>query len=137
MLEKLTRVFLAAVVTVGLSAPLASADDKKPITSKVVFVDGDRRVVTTYWDTTYGHDGCPAGYDRRDNMCWRKGVTKRSYLVGSPLASTVVYEDVPSVLYTQMSPPPAGYRYVMVDGDVLLMNTATRLIADAIVRAFR
>ena len=137
MIKQVSRVFLAVVAAAGICIPAANADDKVKITEKVVFVDGDRTVVRTYWDKTYGTDGCPPGYDRRDDTCWRKGMTKRSYVVGQPLASTIVYEEVPNVLVTRMTPAPTGYRYVTVDGDVLLMNTASRLISDAIVRAFR
>jgi Ni/Co efflux regulator RcnB len=33
---------------------------------------------------------------------------------------------------TRLGPPPAGYEYVMVDGDLLKMAVGTRLVVDAI-----
>jgi len=53
-------------------------------------------------------------------------------VVGQRLPSVVVVERVPVVLVPRLRPAPVGYEYVVVDGDVLLMRTRTRLIVDAI-----
>jgi hypothetical protein len=44
----------------------------------------------------------------------------------------VVVQPLPRVLVTQLGPAPAGYRYVLVDGDVLKLAVGTRLVVDAI-----
>jgi hypothetical protein len=44
----------------------------------------------------------------------------------------VVYAPVPQVLVTRLGPAPAGYEYVVVDGDVLKLAVGTRLVVDAI-----
>ena len=64
------------------------------------------------------------------------GVTTRRYVIGRPLARTIVYEPLPTVLAPQLRPAPAGYQYAVVDGDVVLINTASRVIADAIAHIF-
>ena len=50
----------------------------------------------------------------------------------SRLPPTVIYDPVPPVLVQQLAPVPPGYDYVRVDNDVLLMDMANRMVADAI-----
>jgi hypothetical protein len=38
----------------------------------------------------------------------------------------------PRALVTRLGPPAPGYRYVMVDGDLLKMAVGTRLVVDVI-----
>ena len=45
---------------------------------------------------------------------------------------SVVYYPLPPPLVQQLAPVPPGYEYVQVDNDVLLMDMANRLVADAI-----
>ena len=49
--------------------------------------------------------------------------------MGEPLPRQVAYYPLPRELYARLTPPPYGYQYVRVDNDILLMMTATRLIA--------
>jgi Ni/Co efflux regulator RcnB len=101
---------------------------------RVVFVDDDRTVVRTWWTDTYGRGNCPPGLAKKHNGCLPPGQAKKRYVVGQRLPRSVVYEVVPVVLRPRLRPAPVGYDYVVVDGDVLLMQAATRLVADAIVR---
>ena len=48
------------------------------------------------------------------------------------MPSEVYYEPLPPALIVQLSPPPAGYQYVRVANDVLMMAIGTRLIAGAV-----
>ena len=98
----------------------------------VVFSDRDRSLVRTYWIDTYGRGNCPPGLAKKNNGCLPPGQARKRYVVGRPLPATVVYEPLPSVLVTRLGPPPQGYQYVMVDGDVLKLAIGTRLVADAI-----
>ena len=52
--------------------------------------------------------------------------------MGQPLPPAVVYYPLPPVLVQRLAPVPPGYEYVQVDNDVLLMDMANRLVADAI-----
>ncbi len=81
------------------------------------FRDHDRVVVREYYNAHPGR--------------WNRPQHAR-YVVGQPLARTVVYRPVPQPVLMQLAPPPPHYRYVQVDGDVLLMSDITRVIADAI-----
>jgi len=97
---------------------------------RVVFVDADRQVVRSWWRHTYGRN-CPPGLARKDNGCMPPGQAKKRYVVGQALPPAVVIVGVPSGL--RLSAAPAGYRYVYVDGDILLIDAASRLVADVIV----
>ena len=97
---------------------------------RVVFVDTDRQVVRSWWRRTYGRN-CPPGLARKDNGCLPPGQAKRRYVVGQALPPTVVIGRVPSGL--RLRAAPVGYRYAYVDGDILLIDAVSRLVADVIV----
>jgi len=99
---------------------------------RVVFVDNDRVAYRNWWRSTYGAN-CPPGLARKDNGCLPPGLATRRYAVGQRLPTTVVIGKVPSGL--RLSVAPAGYRYAYVDGDLLLVDTTSRLIADVIFNA--
>jgi hypothetical protein len=134
------RILAVAAVALALAVP-AAAQGKghgrgKAKGKRVVFVDNDRTVVRTYWVDTYGRGNCPPGLAKKRNGCLPPGQARKRYVIGRPLPRTVVYERVPVALLPRLSAVPAGYEYVVVDGDVLLMNAASRVIADAIVNLF-
>jgi len=97
---------------------------------RVVFVDADRQAARSWWRQSYGRN-CPPGLARKANGCLPPGQAKKRYVVGRALAPSVVIVGVPSGL--RLSVAPAGYRYVYVDGDILLIDAASRLVADVIV----
>lgn len=131
-----------ALVALALVVPSAQgfAKDKgkhkgKPVkvekvkVDHVVFVDSDRSAYRNWWRSTYGAN-CPPGLARKDNGCLPPGLAKRRYVIGQPLPTTVVIGAVPSGLRLRAAPP--GYRYAYVDGDLLLIDTTTLLVADVI-----
>lgn len=84
------------------------------------FGDGYTRIVTTYY-------GRP---------CWSysgwRGDWRRPYDIGYALPPGLGYGPPPPGLYRRLPPAPYGYSYVSVDGDLLLIADATRLVVDAI-----
>jgi hypothetical protein len=98
---------------------------------RMIVPDRDRTTVYTYYRSEFAR-GCPPGLARQGNGCLPPGQARKLWIVGQPLPPTVVYEPVPPVLVQQLAPVPAGYGYVRVDNDVLLMDMANRLVADAI-----
>jgi Ni/Co efflux regulator RcnB len=99
---------------------------------RVVIVDADRAAYRDWWRQSYGRN-CPPGLAKKDNGCLPPGQAKKRYVVGQRLPRTVVLEKIPVGL--RLSAAPAGYRYAYVDGDLLLIDTASRLVADVIVHA--
>ena len=56
----------------------------------------------------------------------------KKWAIGSPLPRDVVYYDLPSALVNIIGPPPSGYRFVRVASDILMINSGTRMVVDAI-----
>lgn len=94
----------------------------------VVFVGSDRDIIRAYLGNEYRRS-CPPGLAKKHNGCRPPGHTK-SYRIGDPLM--VGWEPVPNVLLSRLHPAPYGYRYVMVDQDVLLIGEATKHVIDAV-----
>jgi hypothetical protein len=145
------RILIAALMAAGLFALPATADqgkgkgkskgkekekvvvkDKDDRREVVVFTDRDRDRVRTYWVETYGRGKCPPGLAKKNNGCRPPGLAKERYVVGQPLPRTIVIERLPPVLVTRLGPPPVGYEYGIVDGDVIKLAVGTRLVVDAI-----
>ena len=98
----------------------------------VVFNDHDRDEVHRYWADTFGRGNCPPGLAKKHNGCLPPGQAKKGYVVGHPLPTAVVIQPLPPVLVTRLGPPPAGYQYAVIDGDVVKLAIGTRLVVDAI-----
>ena len=125
----MTRALVSAVLAAGMAASAVSALAAER--RVVVFSDGDRQVVRTYYTETY-RDGCPPGLIRSGDDCLPSGIMQREYVVGRPLARSVVIGPVPDGLATRLTVAPRPYRYGLVDGDVVMYDPATRLVRDAI-----
>ena len=143
------RAVLIALVSVLCAAMIspASADNDKnkgqgrdnpnmgrgagpgPQGQQVVIYDRDRDTVRTWYRDKYAAGRCPPGLAKKNNGCLPPGQAKRMWNMGEPLPRQVPYYPLPRELYTQLTLPPYGYQYVRVDNDILLMMTATRLIA--------
>jgi len=91
----------------------------------------DRVVVRGYYVEAERGGHCPPGLAKKHNGCLPPGQAKK-WVIGQPLPPTVVYAPLPPALVVQLTPPPSGYRYVQVAGDILMIAGGTRLVVDAI-----
>jgi hypothetical protein len=98
----------------------------------IVISDRDRNATYSYYRTEYSAGRCPPGLAKKDNGCLPPGQAKKQWEVGRPLPREAYYEELPPPLLMQLSPAPAGYQYVRVANDVLMMAVGTRLIAGAV-----
>ena len=98
----------------------------------VVFNDTQRGAVRTYFADTYGRGNCPPGLAKKNNGCLPPGQAKKRYVVGQRLPGAVVIVDLPPALSTRIGAAPAGYRYGIVDGDLVKLAVGTMLVVDAI-----
>ena len=64
--------------------------------------------------------GCPPGLAKKHNGCMPPGQAKK-LAVGHPLPPGAVY-TIPRHVRTQLPPPPAGYRYAVVNNRVVLVS---------------
>lgn len=100
--------------------------------------DNDRQVIVQYITVDYGshrkdrghnkHRGHAHGHHKREHNVHYY----QPYAIGKRLPDTVQWRPIPRDLHARLKPVPAGYRYVQVDNDVLLMSEATKLVIDAI-----
>jgi hypothetical protein len=107
-------------------------DAEKDVHVTVHFGDHDRDVVRKYFVQTHGRGHCPPGLAKKNNGCLPPGQAKKRYTVGRRLPSSVVVKDLPRDIAIQLGPAPRGYRYGVVDGDIVKMATGTALVVDAI-----
>jgi Ni/Co efflux regulator RcnB len=100
-----------------------------PQGQQIEIYDRDRDTVRTWYRNEYAAGRCPPGLAKKNNGCLPPGQAKRMWNMGDPLPRQVAYYPLPRELHTRLTPPSYGYQYVRVDNDILLMMTATRLIA--------
>jgi Ni/Co efflux regulator RcnB len=98
----------------------------------IVFGDTDRQVAHSYFEKQYGRGNCPPGLAKKNNGCLPPGQAKKRYVVGHALPREVVWVEPPHELVVALKPCPPGYKYVMVDGDLVKLAVGTMLVVDAI-----
>ena len=97
-----------------------------------MFNGHDRDEVHRYWVDSYGRGNCPPGLAKKHNGCLPPGQAKKRYTVGHRLSERIVLVEPPPDLVVRIGPPPDGYRYAVVDGDLLKLAVGTLLVVDAI-----
>ncbi len=133
------RRFFALVVAVAIVSPIVVSAEK-PNKHKgksngevtVVFSGAQREAVRSYFVTEHGRGKCPPGLAKKNKGCLPPGQAKKRYVVGHSLPRGIVIGDLPVELSIRIGHPPAGYRYGMIDGDVVELAVGTMLVIDAI-----
>lgn len=95
------------------------------------FGDRQRSVVREYYTEQFHHGHCPPGLAKKGNGCMPPGQA-RKWRMGYPLPRDVVYYELPPQVIIDMGPPPAGYKYVRVAADILMIAVGTGMVVDAI-----
>ena len=96
------------------------------------FAPTERELVRGYYVEHHGKGHCPPGLAKKQNGCLPPGQAKKRYAIGRPLDPTIVIAPVPQNLEVRIGPPPAGYVYGMVDGDLVKLAVGTLLVVDAV-----
>jgi Ni/Co efflux regulator RcnB len=97
---------------------------------EIRFGSDDRRIVSDYYGNAVRGGHCPPGLAKKNNGCMPPGQAKK-WSVGRPLPGDVRYYPLPHDLEMRLRPAPAGYRYVQVAGDVLMIAVGTAMVVDA------
>lgn len=94
------------------------------------FGDQQRSVANGYYTEQYRAGRCPPGLAKKNNGCMPPGQAKK-YMIGQPLPRDVVFYPVPATVSVRLGVPPAGYKYVRVATDILLIAVGTSMVVDA------
>jgi hypothetical protein len=141
LMGRLVVGLVAAAVLSGAPPLLADKPEKSKGKSKsqgqdaalvVTFTADQRQSAQSYFVEKHGRGGCPPGLAKKNNGCLPPGQAKRRYAIGHALPRDLATERLPAELSVRIGPPPAGYAYVMLDGDVLKLAAGTMLVVDAI-----
>jgi len=98
----------------------------------VVFNDTQRGAARDYFVAAHGRGNCPPGLAKKNNGCLPPGQAKKRYAVGQRLPNGIVLADLPRELSVRIGAAPSGYRYGLVDGDLVKLAVGTMLVVDAI-----
>jgi hypothetical protein len=98
----------------------------------LVFSATQRDAARSYFVKEHGRGNCPPGLAKKHNGCLPPGQAKKRYVVGHSLPQGLVVEEVPVELSVRIGPAPPGYRYGILDGDLLKLAVGTTLVVDAI-----
>lgn len=134
-----------AGLLVALGLPAAAGDkgkqkgkkEKKSESSAAVevsvhFSTEQRHAVEAWFVERHGRGGCPPGLAKKSNGCLPPGQAKKRYAIGEPLPPGVESHPPAAEVRVRLGEPPAGFRYVMVDGDLVKLAVGTMLVVDAI-----
>ena len=81
-----------------------------------------------------GQKFCPPGLEKKNNDCMPPGQLKK-WTKGRALPHDVYFRPLSNWGDYDLEPPPYGHVYGSVDGDILLIRAATRLVVDAVILA--
>lgn len=95
------------------------------------FGEPQRQAVRNYYEPQIRAGKCPPGLAKKGNGCQPPGQAKK-WRLGQPLPGTVTVYPVPQSVTLQIGLPPAGYKYVRVASDILLIAIGTSMVIDAI-----
>ena len=133
---------VALVSILAVAVPVTATADKpgkkhkgeKDADARIVvtFGPGERERARLFFQESYGRGKCPPGLAKKNNGCLPPGQAKKRYLVGHRLPPNVVIVALPLELERRLGPPADGYRYGIVDGDLVKLAVGTLLVVDAI-----
>ena len=125
---------LSVVGSVALSAqkPKKQKGKSQETQVTVVFIDTQREAARSYFVKQHGRGQCPPGLAKKNNGCLPPGQAKKRYVIGHPLSHGIVVGELPVELSVRIGTAPAGYRYGIVDGDLVKLAVGTLLVVDAI-----
>jgi hypothetical protein len=134
-------IVILSVAGLALVWPAAAQTDKPPArpaapaaqsplpTLSMIVPPRDREAVYAFYRAEVAAGRCPPPLVRKDKACSAPGASKPVWKLDRPLADGVKGEPPPAALIGKLSPSPAGYQYLRVDNDILVVGIGTRIVA--------
>lgn len=115
----------------GKGGPHASQDRHGGGVSINISIGGDdRAILQDYFGGVARSGRCPPGLAKKNNGCMPPGQAKQ-WTMGRRLGPEVIFHSLPPDLYGRLH-VPAGYRYVRVGADILMIAVGTGMVVDAV-----
>lgn len=132
------RTIFLSLFTVTLLAftavPSVARADGAPVLSQ-----HERQIILSYYrDLNALHTGGPRYRDPHAHRKHSKGLPPgilKNLRRGKPVPPGIAMHRLPAGLAARLPPPPRGYERIVLDGRVLLVDIATRVIHDVLVDA--
>lgn len=106
---------------------------REDIKQGAYFDDRQRDSVRQYYSHNYGNGKrCPPGLAKKHNGCMPPGHAGH-WQIGQPVPRGVTVYTVPQPVIRLLPPPPYGYRYARIGGDIVLVQQQNNLIVDIII----
>lgn len=100
------------------------------------FTESQREAARRGYEEHYaGGKRCPPGLAKKNNGCMPPGQA-RKWAVGEPVPAGVVTYAVPQPVLVALPPPPMGFRYLRMGGDVVLVRINGNLVVDVMLNIF-
>src|SRR5512141_3403414 len=122
---RLTMALLACLLLPTLAAAEKPDKGGKHGEAAAVFAAPEKDTARGYFVETHGRGNCPPGLAKKHNGCLPPGQAKKRYVVGRPLPRGIVVEELPAELSVRIGSAPAGYRYGILDGDLVKLAAGT------------
>lgn len=120
----------AAPAAPGASAPPAQS----PLpTLNLTVPQRDRDAAYAYYRGEVAAGRCPTPLVRKDKACVAPAPAKAVWKLDQPLPDGTKPEAPPAALIGKLSPSPAGYQYMRVGNDILIVGIGTRIVAALVV----
>lgn len=97
-------------------------------------VDADRGLIQAYFGQQIAQGNCPPGLAKKNDGCQPPGQA-RKWALGQPLPAGLGYPLPPDLLGRLA--PPAGYTYMRVGTDVLMIAAGTRMVVSGLADLLR
>jgi len=123
---------LVAPTTLFAQKPTKQKGKSQDTQVSVVFSNTQREAARLYFVEDHGRGNCPPGLAKKQNGCLPPGQAKKRYAVGHTLPQGIVVGTLPVELSVRIGPAPPGYRYGILDGDLVKLAVGTLLVVDAI-----
>jgi hypothetical protein len=111
------------------------AKDSSPLpTLNMVVSQRDRDAAFGYYRDEIAAGRCPPPLVRKDKACGAPvAQPTKPWRLDQPLPDGVKADAPPNGLIAKLSPSPAGYQYMRVDTDIIIIGVGTRNVAALVV----
>src|SRR5512135_3632594 len=131
-MRRLTALVLALSVvgpiTLSAQKPKKQKEKSHETQVTVVFSATQREAARSYFVKEHGRGNCPPGLAKKHNGCLPPGQAKKRYVVGHSLPQGIVVGELPVELSMRIGPAPRGYRYGILDGDLVKLAVGTMVV---------